>query len=56
MKLHKSVVPVILLPSSLIMMFVFGRRKISEVIVAFFHGVFWKGRFTAQSKKLTSIL
>lgn len=27
MKLHKSVVPVILLPLSLIMMFVFGRRK-----------------------------
>lgn len=27
MKLHKSVVPVILLPSSLIMMFAFGRRK-----------------------------
>lgn len=27
MKLHKSVVPVIFLPSSLIMMFAFGRRK-----------------------------
>lgn len=27
MKLHKSAVPVILLPSSLIMMFAFGRRK-----------------------------